>query len=189
MENSRSLTPDEVAAILNITKQTVYDMIKRQELPAYRIGRKLRIDPRDVDLYRSQGKNFELPSSRPRIPEISTALPSAAGIAVGLATDKLVVCGQDIILDLLARQLEKNSNRCESSVIRSGVSMVYQPFIMDRLTWLQSTCGMETAANTMFPMYVICSRECQSLSSTWPNVCRAFMFGRAIPNRSRAGTI
>jgi len=107
LENARSLTPDEVAAILNITKQTVYDMIKRNELPAYRIGRKLRIDPRDVDLYRSQGKNFELPSSGPRIQEIPTALPPAASFAAGPATDKLVVCGQDIVLDLLARQLEK----------------------------------------------------------------------------------
>lgn len=107
LEKARSLTPDEVAAILNITKQTVYDMIKRKELPAYRIGRKLRIDPRDVDLYRSQGKNFHLTSSGSRAPEIITAMPSAAGFAAGLATDNMVVCGQDIILDLLARHLEK----------------------------------------------------------------------------------
>ncbi len=107
MENTRSLTPDEVAAILNITKQTVYDMIKRQEIPAYRIGRKLRIDPRDVDTYRKQGKSFELPPSRPQPADVSNVLsPRPTAAAAGSEPDKLVVCGQDIILDLLARQLE-----------------------------------------------------------------------------------
>lgn len=108
MENTRSLTPDEVAAILNITKQTVYDMIKRKEIPAYRIGRKLRIDPRDVDTYRQQGKNFELPPPMPKTAEISTAFSfPAAGIATGPESGKLVICGQDVILDLLARKLEQ----------------------------------------------------------------------------------
>ena len=37
--NSTSLTPLEVAELLKITKNTVYELIKRGELPAYKVGR------------------------------------------------------------------------------------------------------------------------------------------------------
>ena len=49
--NSTSLTPLEVAELLKITKNTVYELIKRGELPAYKVGRKLRIDKEDIDNY------------------------------------------------------------------------------------------------------------------------------------------
>ena len=47
--NSTSLTPLEVAELLKITKNTVYELIKRGELPAYKVGRKLRIDKEDIE--------------------------------------------------------------------------------------------------------------------------------------------
>ena len=49
--NSTSLTPLEVAELLKITKNTVYELIKRGELPAYKVGKKLRIDKEDIDNY------------------------------------------------------------------------------------------------------------------------------------------
>ena len=49
--SSSSLNAMEVAQILNITKNTVYEMIKRGELPAYKVGRKIRIDRADIDAY------------------------------------------------------------------------------------------------------------------------------------------
>ncbi|RYD01622.1 hypothetical protein N752_29025 [Desulforamulus aquiferis] len=51
-----SLTPEEVAAKLKIAKNTVYELIKRGELPAYRVGRKIRVDLKDVENYKRQGK-------------------------------------------------------------------------------------------------------------------------------------
>lgn len=44
-------TPDEVASILKITKGTVYEMIKRGDLDAHRIGRHLRVSQTQFDLY------------------------------------------------------------------------------------------------------------------------------------------
>lgn len=107
MEDNRSLTPTEVADILKITKHTVYEMVKRGDIPAYRIGRKMRIDPKDVELYRRQGKSFEF--VRPDIPQPESlpALPFNQ-VSSGLNRDKLVISGQDIILDILARHLEKS---------------------------------------------------------------------------------
>lgn len=43
MEN-RYLKPSEVARMFKVTKETVYRMIKRGELPAIRFGKSIRID-------------------------------------------------------------------------------------------------------------------------------------------------
>ena len=52
-----SLNAIEVAQMLNITKNTVYEMIKRGELPSYKVGRKIRIDKSDVENYIYNQKN------------------------------------------------------------------------------------------------------------------------------------
>ncbi|HZW82402.1 MAG TPA: helix-turn-helix domain-containing protein, partial [Candidatus Deferrimicrobium sp.] len=45
MKSIPPLTPEEAAQILKVSKYTLYEMIKRGELPAQRIGRQIRIDP------------------------------------------------------------------------------------------------------------------------------------------------
>ncbi len=45
------LTPIEVAELLKISKYTVYEMVKREELPAIKLGRKVRIKKEDVFRY------------------------------------------------------------------------------------------------------------------------------------------
>ena len=51
MEIEESLTALEVAELLKITKNTVYELVKRGELPGYKVGKKLRIDKDDVENY------------------------------------------------------------------------------------------------------------------------------------------
>ncbi|MDD2553853.1 MAG: helix-turn-helix transcriptional regulator [Desulfotomaculaceae bacterium] len=110
MKDRSSLTPEEVAVILNIAKNTVYELIKRGELTAYRIGRKLRIDPQDVEIYKKKGKKIEMASTN--MPAMNTF--PAQQIKTPLEADqftsspKLVICGQDVLLDILARHLERH---------------------------------------------------------------------------------
>ena len=63
--SSSSLNAMEVAQILNITKNTVYEMIKRGELPAYKVGRKIRIDRADIDAYINNQK--KTPDKNPTV--------------------------------------------------------------------------------------------------------------------------
>lgn len=49
-------TPDEIAKKLKLSKYTVYEMIKRNEIPAHRIGRSLRITESQLATYLSQSK-------------------------------------------------------------------------------------------------------------------------------------
>ena len=48
---SETLTAAEAAKILKISKYTLYELVKRGEIPAHHIGRQLRIDPLVLDRY------------------------------------------------------------------------------------------------------------------------------------------
>ncbi len=52
--SEKSLSPVEVAAELGIAKNTVYELIKRGEIPSYKIGRKIRVRYSDIELLRGE---------------------------------------------------------------------------------------------------------------------------------------
>jgi len=54
----QAYTPDEVAKILKISKNTVYELIKRGELQAYRVSNKMRIDPQALERYKENMKTM-----------------------------------------------------------------------------------------------------------------------------------
>ena len=99
MEETLSYTPEEVAKLLKITRFTVYEMIKRGDLPAYRIGRKMRIESPDLDTYirdrKTQGGRAGSDSQQPALKSLNAAKAS-----------ELIFCGQDVMLDILTRYLE-----------------------------------------------------------------------------------
>ncbi|WP_428911107.1 substrate-binding domain-containing protein [Niallia sp. Krafla_26] len=49
---NENYTPDEVAQIFKISKHTVYEMIKRGELRAFKVGNKMRIEQEEVNRYK-----------------------------------------------------------------------------------------------------------------------------------------
>lgn len=102
-----SYTPDEVANILQISRFTVYEMIKRGELQAYRVGRKLRIEPSAIAAYKNQSKEHNCQN-------ISKTVEPAA--------NTLIICGQDTVLNILARCLEKKNPHI--SVLRSYIGSI-----------------------------------------------------------------
>ncbi|WP_371378122.1 substrate-binding domain-containing protein [Sporomusa aerivorans] len=94
MNNSTSYTPEEVSKILKISRFTVYEMIKRGDIPSYRIGRNMRIDAADLDTYIRNSKKHATPQSK-----------SPAEKQMQESGD-FIICGQDIVLDVLTRHLE-----------------------------------------------------------------------------------
>jgi molybdopterin-binding protein len=52
-------TPEEIAQKLKITKGTVYEMIKRGELEAHRIGRHIRISQTQFEIYLLKAKGYD----------------------------------------------------------------------------------------------------------------------------------
>ena len=74
MENKEALNAIEVAELLNITKNTVYELVKRGEIPAYKVGKKLRIDKSDVKEYIDNQKHKKL-VSKSKVKKDSRCLP------------------------------------------------------------------------------------------------------------------
>lgn len=97
MDSLSSLTPVEVAELLKITKNTVYELIKRGELPSYKVGKKIRVDTKDVEEYINSQKTGKVKDTHFNNKNIDIN-----------NSFKIIISGQDVILDILARSVEKN---------------------------------------------------------------------------------
>lgn len=100
MAQNKSLSTQEVADILHVSKSTIYDLIKRGEINSYKIGRKVRFMQEDVDAYIARSRHEN--STRP----VKSVETSSSLLRQG--TDdapELVISGQDVILDVLASHL------------------------------------------------------------------------------------
>ncbi|ADY57124.1 DNA binding domain protein, excisionase family [Syntrophobotulus glycolicus DSM 8271] len=109
MSENQSLTPQEIAGILKISKSTVYELIKRKELNSYRVGKKLRVDSLDVENYKNKTKEIKtVPLQSPPQP-VSFPQPYLPAPAYPLLkSNSFVICGQDVVLDILCRYLDRH---------------------------------------------------------------------------------
>ncbi|WP_046215098.1 substrate-binding domain-containing protein [Paenibacillus wulumuqiensis] len=57
MNEEVSYTTEEIARLLKVSKLTVYDLIKKGDLPAYRVGKQMRVDHYDLETYKQRAKN------------------------------------------------------------------------------------------------------------------------------------
>ncbi|MGO4544624.1 substrate-binding domain-containing protein [Paenibacillus sp. 2TAB23] len=105
MSSDVSYTTEDIAKLLQISKLTVYDLIKKGELPSYRVGKQMRVDPADLEAYKKRAKGVQI-QDRPAQSEapIRSAAPSQIN---GLRP--IVITGQDLSLDILAKHLEKSN--------------------------------------------------------------------------------
>jgi len=104
MSNDISYTTEEIAKLLKISKLTVYDLLKKGELSSYRVGKQMRVDAADLEAYKQRAKGM-MTSERPAMmdpPMLSPISPSLIG------NRPIVITGQDISLDILAKHMEKN---------------------------------------------------------------------------------
>ncbi|WP_195987642.1 helix-turn-helix transcriptional regulator [Clostridium sp. D53t1_180928_C8] len=112
MNLKSSLTPLEVSELLKITKNTVYELIKRGELPSYKIGKKIRIDMHDVEEYINNQKSNSISSINRNISNNSLnnniSNITTNNISLNNPTNsEIIISGQDILLDVLARYIEE----------------------------------------------------------------------------------
>ena len=123
MAQNRSLSTQEVADILHVSKSTIYDMIKRGEIHSYKIGRKVRFTQDDVDAYIARSRHEH--STRPvqRVDTHSTLLtPAETG------EPDLILAGQDVLLDILASFLQQSGISTARTYLSSfeGLLSLYQ---------------------------------------------------------------
>lgn len=102
MNNNLSYTIEEIAQLLRISKLTVYDLIKKGEIVAFRVGRQMRVDHQDLENYKSKGKTGVSDQISPSI-EIKQEIEKNS-------KEQIIISGQDIVLDILCKYIEKHTH-------------------------------------------------------------------------------
>ena len=123
MAQNQSLSTQEVADILHVSKSTVYDLIRRGEIHSYKIGRKVRFTQDDVDAYIARSRHEH--STRPvkNIDTHSTLLTPETD-----NRPELIIAGQDVVLDILANYLQQAGIHTARTYLNSfeGLLSLYQ---------------------------------------------------------------
>ena len=123
MSQNKSLSTQEVAEILHVSKSTIYDLIKKGEIHSYKIGRKVRFTQDDVDAYIARSRHEH--STRPvkNIDTHSTLLTPEKDDA-----PELIISGQDVVLDILANYLQQEGIHTARTYLSSfeGLLSLYQ---------------------------------------------------------------
>ncbi len=123
MAQNKSLSTQEVADILHVSKSTIYDLIRKGEIHSYKIGRKVRFTQDDVDAYIARSRHEH--STRPvkNIDTHSTLLTPEKDEA-----PELIISGQDVVLDILANYLQLAGVNATRTYLSSfeGLLSLYQ---------------------------------------------------------------
>ena len=123
MAQNKSLSTQEVADILHVSKSTIYDLIRRGEIHSYKIGRKVRFTQDDVDAYIARFRHEH--STRPvkNIDTHSTLLTPPKE-----EQPELIISGQDVVLDILANYLQQEGVNTARTYLNSfeGLLSLYQ---------------------------------------------------------------
>ncbi|MFC9711821.1 substrate-binding domain-containing protein [Paenibacillus sp. NPDC056933] len=138
MTEEQSYTTEEISKLLKISKLTVYDLIKKGDLVAYRVGKQMRVDATDLEAYKQRSKQLQSPTHRAAVDSVppsesypgtgsdptNHAAASASPLPRGTFTASssmtsntsgahsarhLVITGQDVSLDILMRYMEKQT--------------------------------------------------------------------------------
>ena len=123
MAQNKSLSTQEVADILHVSKSTIYDLIRRGEIHSYKIGRKVRFTQDDVDAYIARSRHEH--STRPvkNIDTHSTLVTPEKD-----ESPELIISGQDVVLDILANYLQQEGVNTARTYLNSfeGLLSLYQ---------------------------------------------------------------
>lgn len=134
MENDL-LSSQEVAEILKISRNTVYELIKRGELNSSKVGKQVRISRNEVNSYLSGNTRSnsvilkEKPVNSQVFRNIKRINPSYV-VDENIRGNEFIICGQDVSLDLLANHFEDHTDSVQlyRSYLTSynGIFALYQ---------------------------------------------------------------
>ena len=123
MAQNQSLSTQEVADILHVSKSTIYELIRKGEIHSYKIGRKVRFTQDDVDAYIARSRHEHSTMPVRKIDTHSTLLTPDKE-----EHPQLIIAGQDVILDILANYLQQEGVTAGRTYLSSfeGLLSLYQ---------------------------------------------------------------
>ena len=123
MAQNKSLSTQEVAQILHVSKSTIYELIRRGEINSYKIGRKVRFTQDDVDAYIARSRHEQSVQPVKRV-ELQSELLHPRQEDKG----RLILSGQDVVLDILASFLHQRDVSAQRVYLNSfeGLLALYE---------------------------------------------------------------
>lgn len=119
MDEKNALSTQEVADMLNVSKSTIYDLIKKGEICSYKVGRKVRFTESDVKEYITRSKESQ------SVTNISSSDVSGFSLSGNeKKSDGFIICGQDLILDVLSNYMRLHGVPALRAYIGSYDSLV-----------------------------------------------------------------
>lgn len=123
MSTRDALTVEDVAGLLNISKSGVYALTKSEGIGYYKVGRKIRFTEAQVRDYMGRSARKAREPERPgsvaldekRYFDLSLSRPESGGF---------IICGQDLILDILSNFLRLHGITALRAYIGSYDSLV-----------------------------------------------------------------
>ena len=119
MEQQRALSAVDVAKMLHVSKNTVYEMIRRGEINSYKVGRKIRFTQEDVDGYIARSRHEKQISPVSSVSAQSSLLNGT--IPQGR---EFIMSGQDVILDILSNYLRQYGYQALRAYVGSFESLL-----------------------------------------------------------------
>lgn len=123
MSERNALTVEDVAAMLHVSKGGIYGLIKSGEIDFYKVGRKIRFTEANVHDYIEKKKT---PARA-----VKATSPGAVNenkyfdLSLGRdRADGFIICGQDVILDILSNALRMHGVMALRAYIGSYDSLV-----------------------------------------------------------------
>ena len=123
MANAKSLSTQEVAEILHVSKSTIYELIRRGEIYSYKVGRKVRFTRDDVDAYIARSRHEQSVQPVKRV-EMSSRLLHPEEIK----DEGILISGQDVILDVLTNFCHQHGTAARRCYLNSfeGLLALYE---------------------------------------------------------------
>lgn len=122
-DNEQALTADDVAEMLHVSKSTVYNLVRSGDLHSYTIGRKIRFTHKQVrDYIAWSASKQHVPKGKDKDSSYRGWLEKQSHTA-----EDLVICGHDLILDVLANYLNQGGVPASRLYVSSydGLTLLY----------------------------------------------------------------
>lgn len=168
MEERKALATEDVAAMLDVSKSSIYGLVRNGEIGFYKVGRKLRFTESHVRDY----------IEKYRVPENADASTQKGLVALDegryfdLSTDRrngsgFIICGQDLILDILSNAMRMHGVVALRAYIGSYDSLV--SLYHDRVSAATSHLWDSSADdyNTPYVRHILPGIRCVVINATY----------------------
>ena len=123
--DENALDAGDVAAILQVSRSTVYNLVKAGLLSSYSVGRKMRFTARDVEAYIAYARNVASGNGTAAANVVSQSTPDPAPVSPhSPGSGPFIISGNDLAADIIASYLGQAGANPQRRYVNSYQALV-----------------------------------------------------------------